>query len=429
MKVVELDTTVAELHTTHGVEWPLAVDLYHTYTHLDLHDHFRRETRFVEDEDPEVYYKGDANFERFRQWALCFKTIRFLPMVGPGLVLLHVPQNFRNNIERALSQFPERQRPIVQYIDLDTSNFEVDRQSALEGRKLVYWRPKSWMSKESCLVAPEVSYELNDKRFLSHPGIPTPTMEIIQLAQPKQQEYLARRPLPFVVKFCRCSSGQGTFIVTTEEARHQMLDALSRYVTRGGEEVQLSELVRSKRPHYGVNFFVDDNETTEPEFLGATEQVSTQDGVWVGGIIDYNEQGDLERALRDTISAVAHTLRQSTYIGWVGIDVIFDHHDRPLVVDLNARMAGGIALSLFSKHFLSLGLPLAQVDTVSFAGPASRIYDILSAEIESGQIIVTLAMEISDADSMASVVFGGQTRDDLITTHQWIQDRLLTSLN
>ncbi|KAE8339938.1 hypothetical protein BDV24DRAFT_152339 [Aspergillus arachidicola] len=351
MKVVELDTTVAELHTTHGVEWPLA-----------------RETRAVEDEDREVYYKDDGNFEWFRQWALCFKIIRFLPMVGPGLVILHVPQDFRNNIERALSQFSEHQRPIVQYIDLDSSNFEVDRQSALEGRKLVYWRPKSWMSKESCLVAPEVSYELNGKQFLSHLGIPTPAMEIIQLAQPKQQD-----------------SGQGTFIVTTEEARHQILDAMSRYVTRGGEEV--------------------------------------------GGIIDYNEQGDLERALRDTISAVALTLRQSTYIGWVGIDVIFDHHDRPLVVDLNARMAGGIALSLFSKHFLSLGLPLAQVDTVSFAGPASRIYDILSAKIESGQIIITLAMEISDADSMASVVFGGQTRDDLTTTHQWVQDRLLTSLN
>ncbi|PIG69167.1 hypothetical protein AARAC_005085 [Aspergillus arachidicola] len=385
MKTVELDTMVAELHTTHGVEWPLAVDLYHTYTHIDLHDHFKRETRFVEERTLRSITKTTGTSSGSDNGLYVSKPSAFFQWSGQAW----------NNIERALSQFSEHQRPIVQYIDLDSSNFEVDRQSALEGRKLVYWRPKSWMSKESCLVAPEVSYELNDKQFLSHLGIPTPAMEIIQLAQPKQQD-----------------SGQGTFIVTTEEARHQILDAMSRYVTRGGEEVQLSELARSKRPHYGVNFFVDDNETTEPEFLGATEQ-----------------QGDLERALGDTISAVAHTLRQSTYIGWVGIDVIFDHHDRPLVVDLNARMAGGIALSLFSKHFLSLGLPLAQVDTVSFAGPASRIYDILSAKIESGQIIITLAMEISDADSMALVVFGGQTRDYLTTTHQWIQDRLLTGLN
>ncbi|OGM43175.1 hypothetical protein ABOM_008869 [Aspergillus bombycis] len=308
MKLVELDTTVADLHATNGVQWPLAVDLYHTYTHIDLHDHFLRESRFAEDEDPEVYYNGDGNVERFRQWALCFKTLRFLPMVGPGLALLHVPRNARVNIERALKQFPEWQRPIVQYIDLDSSDFEADRQSALEGRKLVYWRPKSWMSKESCLVAPEVSYELNDKRFLTHPGIPTPTMELIQLAQPEQQAYLASRPLPFVVKFCRCSSGQGTFMVATEDARHKMLHAVSRYATRGGDEVQVSELVHSKRPHYGVNFFMGNGEATETQFLGATEQVSTKDGAWVGGIIDYNEQGDLEQTLRDTISAVAHTL-------------------------------------------------------------------------------------------------------------------------
>ncbi|KAE8322886.1 hypothetical protein BDV39DRAFT_183299 [Aspergillus sergii] len=59
-------------------------------------------------------------------------------MVGPGLVILHVPQNFRDIIERALSQFPERQLPIVQYIDLDSSNFGVERQFALKGKKLVY---------------------------------------------------------------------------------------------------------------------------------------------------------------------------------------------------------------------------------------------------------------------------------------------------
>ena len=43
MKIIELDTTVAGLYTAHGVSWPLVVDLYHNYTHIDLHDNFPRE--------------------------------------------------------------------------------------------------------------------------------------------------------------------------------------------------------------------------------------------------------------------------------------------------------------------------------------------------------------------------------------------------
>ena len=119
-------------------------------------------------------------------------------------------------------------------------------------------------------------------------------------------------------------------------------------------------------------------------------------------------------------------MKESSYIGWVGIDVIFDQNDRPLVVDLNARMAGGMGLCLFSKHFLSLGLPLAWTHTLSFCGPASKVYDLLSTKIESGQVIVTLSAEVSSSESMVSVVFAGKDRDDLLAVCQWIQDTLPT---
>ncbi|KAJ5515580.1 hypothetical protein N7527_007140 [Penicillium freii] len=149
-------------------------------------------------------------------------------------------------------------------------------------------------------------------------------------------------------------------------------------------------------------------------------------GVWVGGIIDYQAQEDLERGLRDTIAAVARTLQQSSYVGWVGIDVIFDHNDRPLVVDLNVRIAAGIGIVLFSKHFLSAGFPFAQMDTISFYGPASEIYDALSAEIESGQVIVTLSAEVTETESVASMVFGARNREDLNVVRGWIRDQLST---
>lgn len=172
-----------------------------------------------------------------------------------------------------------------------------------------------------------------------------------------------------------------------------------------------------------MHFFVGGYDTSQPCFLGATEQVFTKNGVWAGGIIDYRVQEDLKRRLQETIAAVARTLRKSSYMGWVGIDVIFDLNDQPLVVDLNARIAAGIGV-LFSRHLLSMGFPFAQMETVSFCGPASVPYDAMSAEIESGCVIVTLSAEVTETVSVASVVFGGRTREDLNTVGDWIRDVL-----
>lgn len=48
----------------------------------------------------------------------------------------------------------------------------------------------------------------------------------------------------------------------------------------------------------------------------------------------------------------------------------------------------------------------------------------MSAEIESGQVIVTLSAEVTETESVASVVFGGRTREDLHTVGDWIRDVL-----
>jgi hypothetical protein len=427
--VVELDTTLAELYANNGLPGPIVVDLYRTYTHIDLHDNFPRERMFVEDEDPSTYCSEEEDLPRFKKWALNSRTIRHLPMVGPADVILYLPYNSRDNIDRALDQFPKHQRPMVKYVDLDSPCMAKDRRMAIKDKKLVYWRPKSWMVGEDCSVPPERSYMLNDKRFLIHPEIPTPSLEMVSLLHEDQRDYLVKLQLPFGVKFCRCSSGQGTYIATTEEERRQMLEAVRRYRERGGVDIQVSEFVGSRKPHYGVNFFVGRDESLQPCFLGATEQVVAKNGVWVGGVIDYQAQGDLERRLRNTIAVVARTLQQYSYVGWIGIDVIFDSDDRPLVVDLNARIAAGIGIVLFSKHFMSMGLPFAGMETVSFTGPASGIYAALSASIESGKVIVTLSAEVTDTESVASVVFGGRTRDDLNAVADWIRDVLRTCLN
>ena len=259
---------------------------------------------FTEDEDPGIHYNGEENLHRFKKWALCFKTIRFLSMVGSAAAILYLPYNLRANIQRALDPLPESQRPKIEYIDLDDPHMAEARKLIIRDKRLVYWRPKSWMCKEDCLVAPDTSYTINDKRILTHPDIPTPTIETVRPKCKGSQGSLLSHRLPFVVKFCLCSSGQGTFLVVTEDARREMFDAITRYRERGGEEVQLWEFVRSERPHYGVHFFNGGHRSPGPQFLGATELISSKEGAWVGSIIDYHAQEELEQLLQGTVLAV-----------------------------------------------------------------------------------------------------------------------------
>jgi hypothetical protein len=428
MEQIKPDTTLAELYVQTGLNVPLIVDLYPVFTHIDIHSQFPREDVFVEDEDPNIYGASVDALHSFRNRILAFQTIRFLQIIGPADVMLYLPNNSKANIERALAAIPAQQRAKPQYIDLDGQDVQECIKVLVAGKKLIYWRPKGWMLSCDCVVDPSVAYVVNDKRYLFHPGIPTPEMEMIALDNADQRQMLARRPLPFVVKLCRCSLAQGTYLVGADDERQHMLACIQRYHERGGKEVQLSEYIPSDKPHYGVHFFVGLQNREAPTFLGATEQVFSQTGTWIGGIIDYGSQGDLEQNLRDTINAVANSLPES-YIGWVDVDVIFDKTGKPLVVDLNARMAGGMGLVLFSKHFLQHDLPFALFDTVRFGKPAKIVYEILSSELKSGQIIVTLAAEISDTESMASLIIGGRSRADLLAVQQHVHGALALRTN
>ncbi|KAL3457298.1 hypothetical protein BJX64DRAFT_293266 [Aspergillus heterothallicus] len=409
--VVELDTTLAELHAEYGTSSGLVVDLYRTYTHLDLHENFPREEVLAEDEDPSLYCTKNVSIPRFKQWALNSRTIRHLPLVGPADVILYLPYNSRENIQRALDQFPKHQHPRIKFVDLNSPHIASERKMVIAGKSLVYWRLKSWMVGEDCVVPPDVSYTINDKRFLAHPKIPTPCLEMVSLHRGNNSlAALVKHSLPFVVKFCRCSSGQGTYIVGNESERACMLQAVHR-------------------PHCGVNFIVGSRDGPPPRFLGATEHVVTDNGIWVGGIINYEAQRDLKERLQDTIAAVTEALQEVSYVGWVGIDVIFDLNDQPLVVDLNARIAAGIGLALFSNHFLSMGFPFAEMLTVSFCGPAWIIYDMVDAHIKTGKVIVTLSTEVSEVESVASLVFGDKTREGLKAMGGWIRDTVATCRN
>ncbi|GBF62145.1 hypothetical protein TMEN_4678 [Trichophyton mentagrophytes] len=428
---VTLDNTLAGLFREHGVSDPVFLDIYNAYSYMDIHPQILREPVYTQDED--VGFSSnttDENFERFRTMVLTYKTVKFLLGLGPVDVYLYSPANLPANIDRVLSLLPANQRPRIHYIDLNKHNVQDELRRVIRGKKLWYYRAKSYMLEHDTLVHPDFSYEINDKRFLLHPSIPTPDLQMAPLqGEDLNTSVLSKRPLPFVVKLRRCAGSQGTWIVTREDQRQDMLTAMEEYQDRGVPDVQISEFIHSTQPHYSVNFFVGaagpSNATSTVTFLGATEQLFTQSGRWAGSVIDYRSQNQIKEQLMDTINAVARTLIGS-YVGWAGIDVIIDaHSNRKVVVDLNARLTGGFIVCLLSNHFMKeRGLPLVQAQSFHYQGKSSDVYTLLAPFISKGQVIVAAATESLPNNSTAQLIFGGQTREELFSMKAAIRERL-----
>ncbi|DAA79266.1 TPA_exp: Uncharacterized protein A8136_0039 [Trichophyton benhamiae CBS 112371] len=433
---ITLDNTLAGLFREHGVSDSIVLDIYNGYTHVDIHPQILRETVYIQDED--VGFSSnhtDEGLERFRTLVLAYKTVKFLLGIGPIDVYLYRPANLPANIDRLLSPLPANQRPQIHYIDLNKHNVQDELRRVTRGKKLWYYRPKSYMLEYDTLVHPDFAYEINDKRFLLHPTIPTPDLQMAPLqGEDLSASVLSTRPLPFVVKLRRCSGSRGTWIVTREDQRQEMLTAMAEYQDRGVPDVQISEFIHSTRPHYSVNFFVGaagpSNASSTVTFLGATEQLFTQSGRWAGAVIDYRSQKQIQEQLMDTINAVARTLIGS-YVGWAGIDVIIDaHSNRTVVVDLNARLTGGFVVCLLSNHFMKeRGLPLAQAQSFHYEGKSPDVYTLLAPFISKGQVIVAAATESLPNNSTAQLIFGGRTREELFSIKAAIQERLSRCLD
>jgi hypothetical protein len=297
-------------------------------------------------------------------------------------------------------------------------------------RTLLYWRPQGWMEQHDCLIDTEIAYEINSKKYLVKSGIRTPKSEIVTLEDAEMDTSIfSCRKLPFVVKLCLAGSGFGTYLVTTEDRRKEMLAGLIKYKKRGGKEVLISEYIDLKQD-LSVHFVVgapDSNRNREnPLILGVTVQTLTGDGHWTGGMIDYSAQAYLQNLVEDTVRDTTRRLPVS-YIGWAGADIVIDSMEKQWVVDLNARLTGSMPICLLSGHFWKeRSLPLAQFAAFQYGGATDDIYNALSPMIQSGRIIITATASICEQLNMADIIWGGKTQDDLLETGKLIRQILTT---
>lgn len=177
------------------------------------------------------------------------------------------------------------------------------------------------MLDHDCLLDTNMSYEMNSKRYLITSGIRTPESEMIGLVTGNTySSILSSRGLPFVVKLPLAGCGFGTWLVTTEARRHDMLAAMIKYMEQSGTEVLVSTYINLKQDlgaHFVVGAVGDERNRDNPLFLGVTVQNLTASGHWTGGSIDYSAQTALESLVRNTVRETTRLLPES-FVGWLG---------------------------------------------------------------------------------------------------------------
>ena len=427
MPTIRLDTTLADLYRDHGIHGSFTTSTHCVFAHMDLHPNFPREAVFPEDEEPVPYGADEQEIARLKKIILGLKAVKRAFVLGNMDVILFSPAAAVENVKRVFHQLAPDQQPNPRFIDLESGDVRDVRDKLREltkGRKLLYWRPQGWMLEHDCLIDANLSYEMNSKRYLVTSGIRTPASEMVSLVT--DSSMLINRSLPFVVKLCLAGCGFGTYLVTTEDRRQDMLAAMTTYKDRGGTEVMVSDYINLQHD-LSVHFVIgapDDHRNREnPLFLGVTVQNLTLKGHWTGGSIDYSAQSDLERLLMDTVRETTRLLPES-FVGWGGVDIVIDEKGKQWVVDLNPRLTGSMTICLLSGHFYErLGLPYAEFASFQYRGATGDIYDLLSPQIESGHIVVNAITGIDDQLNMADLVWGGRDKDDLRRTVELIQSK------
>lgn len=388
----------------------------------------------------------------------------------------------RREAEATISVLDPSQRPELIFCS-GPSNIPV-KQCRID--KLAYKVALDGLDKYPLTHDLETHWFLNSKAALARSGLPTPESDLIETPHPPppadsccaqcaqaakdtsrlpsipptctgpRRKWLTTqttrildtvraRPVPFVFKTQQAFGGAGTWLVTTETQKSQLLidlggnaedpdpdpnpnqnqnqtpnqeGLLARLLPQhtplnthlSPTTLLLTTLIPNPISDHGLTFTVGPS-GSEPRFLAAAEQMLTADGsgAWVGSTIAYARQAELRRRFAPLVKEIARWVAGYGYVGPVGADVLVDGEGRWWVVDLNVRTCGSVGLGLLRGHFEGRGLLWASSFSLGVKGGRGEFLERWRGEFEEGRMVILSWYEDrEEGGSIADVVVGGE---------------------
>ncbi|KAF3014064.1 hypothetical protein E8E14_012234 [Neopestalotiopsis sp. 37M] len=308
-------------------------------------------------------------------------------------------------------------------IDVFVDDEEVNLIHVLRGlgRTIVVPFPHDWCASLPHAVDPDRHYLFHSKAYLSRLPVNVPRQEIFSLDDQLLCD-LRVQPAPFVVKSTHGQYNTGTWVVTSEAERREMLDALDKLrkpvdgSVPWAQDMLVTEFIDATH-NYCVHFFV--GRTGRSAFMGVTEQCLDRGGRW-RGTIQYERQDALKVLFDDITASLAEGLAADGYIGPAGADILIDRAGKQWLIDLNPRINGGTPLCLMNQH-LSVKRHLHHatlIVAVQFVGSPAKFSAAIESQLHQGYIIILSLTTSQDAITgkdrhTCMVICAGKTADHL----------------
>jgi hypothetical protein len=286
-----------------------------------------------------------------------------------------------------------------------------------DGLKHIVLFPHPSLKNEQYLIEPIKHYELLSKEAILKSGMPQPKSFVIET----ENCNIRSIPLPFVLKSTHGLSGDGTWLIKTEDQRDRIIQLIYK---RKYDRIIVSDFVQDIQNNYCLQFYVSKTEEGD-KFLGVTCQVVDDNGGWEGSYINFNDQDHLQIKLQDIMHNMATFLRDEGYFGVVGIDVLEDSGGNLLVIDLNPRVNGSTSICLMRKYMTNLGRTfMSYLGEIKFVGMnPDQVISTLEEYFASGSVVILGMANLEDENTTSCyITVSGQDMDQLTSMERTIRN-------
>lgn len=269
--------------------------------------------------------------------------------------------------------------------------------------KILSLFPFDHLHKEKHAVDPDEHYRLLSKVTLAEMGVHYPNFTSYDLAEVDITQVKTPDEFPYLVKVSHGLAGEGTYIIRNQEDLDFCALDVRQYLKMGlVRTVLVSEFVLNEVGNYCVQFYVD--KEGHATLLGATNQMVTEDGEMIGGVIRYS---DTMEKFHHKVAVLSRFLHKHGYFGVVGIDVLEDMDGQMFVIDANIRVNGSTPLCVLRNNLQKEKKEFAKFST-GFVIDTSIDEALvrLHRDLEHKDFVIVSANEFVDDRKVKTQIYG-----------------------
>lgn len=286
--------------------------------------------------------------------------------------------------------------------------------------KILTLFPFDHLDKDKHAVDPDEHYRLLSKVTLADMGVHYPNFTHYDMNEVDISQVKTPDEYPFLVKVSHGLAGEGTYIIRNKEDLDYCAVDIRQYVKMGlVKTVLVSEFVLNEVGNYCVQFYVD--KEGKATLLGATNQMVTEDGEMIGGVIRYSDTMD---KFHHKIAVLSRFLHKHGYFGVVGVDVLENADGQMFVIDANIRINGSTPLCVLRKNLQQEKKEYAKFSTGYVIDcPLDEGLVRMHRDLEHKDFVIVSANEFIEDKKVKTHIYGivaGETLDQMFA----IENRL-----